>query len=139
MFAGIKRKQIKPTSKNLEVLGNSWRQAQETKRAIPILAKAAQRSDNGELWARLGNVYMDSDQPKKAAAAIYQALKKGGIKRPENAYLTLGMAEFNLKRFDKSKKAFERAAKYPKAKKFADNWLKFLAKEQARQEGLAQG
>mgnify|MGYP000179737685 CR=1 FL=1 len=139
MYLGMKRKQVKPTSKNLEVMGNSWRQAQETKKAIPILAKAAQRSKDGELWARLGNVYMDSDQPKKAAAAIYRGLKKGGIKRPENAYLTLGMAEFNLKRFDKSQAAFERAAKYKKTKKFADNWLKYLAKEKARQEGLAAG
>ena len=49
------------------------------------------------------------------------------------------MAEFSLKRFDKSQAAFERAAKYKKTKKFADNWLKYLAKEKARQEGLAAG
>ena len=76
---GIREKKIEPTSKNLELLGNAWRQSQEIKKAIPEMAKAAAKSDKGELWARLGNIYLDNDDYKNAVKAVKSGLKKGGV------------------------------------------------------------
>ncbi len=34
------------------------------------MEEAAERSDSGELYARLGNIYLDGDQNQKAISAI---------------------------------------------------------------------
>ena len=103
---GIREKTIKATSRNLELLGASWRQAQEIDKAIPEMAKAAAKSEKGELWARLCNLYLDSDEFKKAIDACNKGLKKGGVKRPDTTHLILGMAHFSLKQYKSARSAF---------------------------------
>ncbi len=136
---GIKDGSIPSTSKNLELLGNAWRQAQEVKKAIPEMEKAAAKSDKGELWSRLGNIYLDNDEFEKAEDALENAFKKGGLKRPEQAYLVLGMARFNLKKYDGAKRAFREAAKSDSTKDYAKQWMQFMDRELARQAALADG
>lgn len=133
---GIKSKVIEPTSKNLELLGSSWRQAQEIKKAIPEMAKAAEKSDKGELWTRLCSIYLDNDEFKLAVDACDKGLKKGGVKRVDTANLVKGMAHFNLKQYQSARSAFNTAAKDERSKKYADQWIKFMDKELARQKSL---
>ena len=133
---GIKDEIVKPTSKNLELLGNSWRAAQEIKKAIPEMAKAASKSDKGELWARLGNIYLDNDEYKKAVEAIKAGIKKGGIKRKDTTYLVLGMAHYNLKQYDSARKAFKKAEDDERSRKYARQWMRFMDKELERQRRL---
>ena len=52
-----------------------------------MMEKAAAKSDEGELYVRLGNVYLDGDQFSKAADAVQKGLDKGGVKRPDQARL----------------------------------------------------
>ena len=136
---GIKNKQIEPTAKNLELLGNAWRGAQEIKKAIPEMAAAASKSDSGDLYARLCNIYLDNDNYKKAADACDKGLKKGGVKRPDTAYLVKGMALYNLKKYDSARKAFNEAAKDKRSESYAKQWLKYMDKELERQRGLKEG
>jgi tetratricopeptide (TPR) repeat protein len=136
---GIKNKTVEQTSKNLEVLGNSWRQAQEIKKSIPVMEQAAAKAEKGELYARLGNIYLDNDNYEEAITAIVKGLKKGGVKRKDNANLVLGMAYFNTKQYSKARKAFKEAQKDKRSKKFADQWLKYMANELERQKKLAEG
>ena len=136
---GIKNKTVERTSKNLEVLGNSWRQAQEIKKSIPVMEQAAAKAEKGELYARLGNIYLDNDNYEEAITAIVKGLKKGGVKRKDNANLVLGMAYFNTKQYSKARKAFKEAQKDKRSKKFADQWLKYMANELERQKKLAEG
>ena len=133
---GINAKVIEPTSKNLELLGNSWRSAQEVKKAIPEMAKAAAKSDKGDLWARLCNIYLDNDEFKKAVKSCDKGLKKGGVKRTDTAYLVKGMAHFNLKQYKSARKAFNSAGKDKRSKKYAEQWIKFMDRELARQKSL---
>ena len=107
---GIADETVEASSKTLEILGNSWRQAQEVKKSIPVMEQAASKSEKGELYVRLGNVYLDNDQFGKAIAAIEKGLKRGGVKRPDSAQLVLGMAAFNNKDYEKARKAFTEAA-----------------------------
>lgn len=133
---GIKKGTIPATSKNLELLGNSWRQAQEVKKAIPEMEKAAAKSDKGELWSRLGSIYLDNDEFEKAANAIENAFKKGDLKRPDSAYLVLGMARFNLEQYDSARRAFRNALKDDRSADYARQWMSFMENELARQEAL---
>jgi len=136
MDKGLKDKSIDPKSKNYELLGNAWRQAQEVKNAIPAMEVAAAKSDSGELYARLGNVYLDGDQFKKAITAINKGLSRGGVKRSDTARLVLGMAYFNDKQYTNARKAFTTASKDKRSKKYANQWIKYLNSELDRQKKL---
>ncbi len=136
---GIEDETIEASSKTLEILGTSWRQAQEIKKSIPVMEQAAAKSEKGELYVRLGNVYLDNDQFDKAITAIEKGLKRGGVKRPDSANLALGMAAFNTKEYKKARKAFTEAAKDKRSRKYADQWKKYMANELARQKKLAEG
>ncbi|MBT4522371.1 MAG: tetratricopeptide repeat protein [Halieaceae bacterium] len=133
---GLKDKSIEATSKNYEILGNAWRQAQEVKKAIPAMEKAAAKSDAGELYARLGNVYLDGDHFKKAISSINKGLARGGVKRPDTARLVLGMAYFNDKQYSKARSAFKEAGRDKRSKKYANQWLKYMASELERQKRM---
>lgn len=139
MDKGLKDKSIEGKSKNWEIAGNSWRQAQEIDKAIPAMEEAAAKSDKGELYARLGNIYLDGDQFDKAISAINKGLNKGGVNRPDTARLVLGMAYFNTKQYDKARKAFEAAGKDERSEEYAAQWIKYMESELERQRQLEEG
>ena len=139
MDKGLKNESIDPTSKNWEITGSAWRQSQELKKAIPAMEKAAAKSETGELYSRLGNVYLDNDQYKKAISAINKGLQRGGVKRPDSARLVLGMAYFNDKQYDKAREAFKAASRDERSSKYASQWIKYMDSELERQRSLAEG
>jgi tetratricopeptide (TPR) repeat protein len=136
MDKGLKNGSIEDKSKNYEIAGSAWRQAQEVDKAIPAMEDAAAKSDAGELYARLGNIYLDGDQYKQAITAINKGLKRGGVKRPDTARLVLGMAYFNDKQYDKARDAFKAAGRDERSEKYAKQWLKYLDSELDRQAKL---
>ena len=123
-------------SKNYELAGSAWAQAREVAKSIPMMEKAAAKSDEGELYVRLGNVYLDGDQFAKAADSVSKGLKKGGVKRPDQARLVLGMAYFNLGEYNKARKAFRDAGKDERSEKYARQWISYVTSEEERQREL---
>lgn len=136
MDKGLNNDSIEGTSKNWELVGASWRQSQELKKAIPAMEKAAAKSNKGELYARLGNVYLDNDEYEKAISAINKGLSRGGIKRPDSSRLVLGMAYFNSQQYDKAREAFEAAAEDERSEEYAKQWVAYMDSELARQKAL---
>ncbi len=139
MDKGLKDGSIEGKSKNWEIVGSAWRQAQEVEKSIPAMEQAAAKSDSGELYARLGNVYLDGDQYKKAITAINKGLARGGVKRPDNARLILGMAYFNTKQYEKAREAFQAAGRDERSAKYASQWIQYMDSELERQKALADG
>ena len=137
MDTGFSNEIVEEESKNYELAGAAWRQAQEVEKSLPMLEAAASTSEKGELYARLGNVYLDVDKNKEAVAALKKGLDKGGIKRPDQARLALGMAYFNLGEFNAARRAFRDARKDKRARTYADQWLKYITSEERRLEELA--
>jgi uncharacterized protein HemY len=133
---GVDNETVEATSKTLEILGNAWRQAQEVDKSIPVMAEAAEKSEKGELYCRLGNVYLDNDEFKSAIKANVKGLKRGGVKRPDNCNLILGMAYFNTKQYSSARKAFKKAAEDKRSKKYSDQWIKYMNTEIERQKRL---
>ncbi len=136
MAKGLKNGSIQPTSKNYEISASAWRQAQELDKAIDDMEAAAAKSEDGELYARLGNIYLDSDMNDKAIVAINKGLSRGGVKRPDTARLVLGMAYFNEKQYDKARDAFTSAGRDERSAKYAQQWIKYLESELDRQAKL---
>ncbi len=139
MDKGLKAEAIKGTSKDWELTGNAWRQAQEIDRAIPAMEEAAAKSDKGELYTRLCNIYLDGDQFQKAVTSCTKGLKRGGVKRPDTANLVLGMAYFNLKEYEKARKAFKAAGRDERSAKYAGQWITYMDSELERQRQLEEG
>jgi tetratricopeptide (TPR) repeat protein len=139
MEKGLKDESIAGKSRDWEIAGNAWRQAQEIDKAIPAMDTAASKSDKGELYARLGNVYLDGDQFKKAISSINKGLSKGGVKRPDTARLVLGMAYFNDKQYAKAREAFKAAGRDERSAKYASQWIKYMETELERQKSLQEG
>ena len=139
MDKGLKNDSIEGKSKNWEIAGSAWRQAQEIDKAIPAMEEAASRSDKGELYTRLGNVYLDGDQYKKAITALNKGLSRGGVKRPDTARLVLGMAYFNTRQYPKAREAFVAAGRDERSAKYANQWIKYMDTELARQKSLQDG
>ena len=130
---------VKDTEKNLKLLADSLRMAQEIDRAIPVLEKSASMSKDGESYVLLGNLYLSEDKVNEAVASIKKGLEKGKIKNLSQVYLTLGQAYFELQEFDEAKKNFRIAArdKKKKIKTQANNWIKYTENEEIRVANLA--
>ncbi|MGO9593864.1 MAG: tetratricopeptide repeat protein [Steroidobacteraceae bacterium] len=64
----------------------------------------------GDALVQLGAAYMTYGQNDKAVAAITKGIAKGGLKRPDEANLLLGITQFRLKNLPEAQKAFDKAA-----------------------------
>lgn len=142
MEQGIDAEIVEEKSKNYELAGSAWRQAQETAKSIPMMEKAASLAEEGELYARLGSVYLDGDQNQKAIDSVEKGLKKGGVKRPDQAHMVAGMAHFNMGDYNGARKSFRQAQKVAKDERSEDmagQWLKYIASEEKRQKEIQEG
>ena len=130
---------VKETEKNLKLLADSWRMAQEIDKAIPVLEKSAKMSKDGESYVLLGNLYLSEDKLEQAVSSIKKGLEKGKIKNLSQVYLTLGQAYFELQQFEEAKKNFRIAARDKKKniKTQANNWIKYTENEEIRVKNLA--
>ena len=130
---------VRDSEKNLKLLADSWRMAQEIDKAIPVLEKAAKLSKDGKSFVLLGNLYLAEDKLDKAVDSIKKGLKKGKIDKISQVHLTLGQAYFELQKFDDAKKEFRTAArdKDKKVKTTANNWIKYTENEEIRVKNLA--
>ena len=130
---------VKDTEKNLKLLADSWRMAQEIDKAIPVLEKSAKMSKKGTSYVILGNLYLSEDRVDKAIEAINKGLEKGDIKNISQVYLTLGQAYFELQNFDEARKNFRIAARDKKKsiKTQANTWLKYTENEEIRVKNLS--
>ena len=130
---------VKDNEKNLKLLADSWRMAQEIDKAIPVLEKAAKLSKDGKSYVLLGNLYLAEDKLDKAVDSIKKGLKKGKIDKISQVHLTLGQAYFELQKFEDAKKEFRIAArdKDKKVKSTANNWIKYTENEEIRIKNLA--
>jgi tetratricopeptide (TPR) repeat protein len=130
---------IKDTEKNLKLLADSWRMAQEIDKAIPVLEKAAKMSKDGDTYILLGNLYLFEDRIEDSIRAIEAGLKKPKVKSRSQAQLVLGQAHFESENFEEAKKQFRAAARdeNKRIKKTANSWIKYAENEEVRVKNLA--
>ena len=132
------KKVVEGNERNLRLLSQSWYQAREDQKAIPPLKKAADMSDDGELFVRLGQSHINLEQWNDASTAIQKGLKMGGLKRTDQANIMLGMALFNQKRLTQARRAFERANRDKRSARTAGQWIKYVDSEIRRAELMSQ-
>jgi len=122
MDAGI----VPKIEKNYRLLSQAWTLAQEDDKAIPALQEAARLASHGELDQRLANAYLNIGNYAECVKSGTNAVRKGGLKNPDNMQISLGMCLYNLKRYGDAKTAFRKAAKTPKSQRASNQWIRVI-------------
>ena len=152
MQYGIEKEFVKEDEKHLKYLAQGWHMAQELDKAEPVYEKAAIKSEEGELYVFLGQIYLATDRYKKAKQALQLGLKKGKLKDPVTVNILLGQVAYELQDFEDATKFFRtaidrlsdikikdkeaREKKQDKLRTQALNWLTYTEKEKKRVEML---
>jgi tetratricopeptide (TPR) repeat protein len=136
--SGFKAGAIEKTARNYRLMAQSWTMAQEDAKAIPALVQAAKLSDDGELDVRLANAYFNLGQWRESISSSRAGIKKGGLKRNDQANILLGMALYNVERYSQAIEAFRVARRDDRSSRMASQWINHVTNERARQEQLRQ-
>ncbi len=134
---GIDNNVIEARESNLRLLSQSWFMAGEFEEAIPPLRRAAQISDDGDLYVRLAQSYLNLERHAEAVEALRAGLQKGGVRRPGDAQVMLGMSLYELDRLEQARSAFTVAANYDANERTARQWINHIGKEAERRAELA--
>jgi tetratricopeptide (TPR) repeat protein len=126
---------IEADSEAYELLANSWIAAREFDRSIPPLQAAADLSDDGNLYVRLGQVHMQREQWGEAAQMLQKALDKGDLRNEGNAVLLVGIALYNDSKATQARRYFARARQFEDTRDEADRWITHIARENGSQSG----
>ena len=126
---GFTDERIEETEDNYELLANSWIRAQELALALPPLGSAANLSEDGNLYMRIGQIHVEAEKWKNAERALSTAIQKGDLDRPGLANLLLGIAQFNSGKVTAAKRSFTRASQYDKYKQQGRQWLRHIAQQ----------
>jgi tetratricopeptide (TPR) repeat protein len=124
---GLASGTIEKSRENYELLANAWTLAREYERALGPLGQAAERSGEGDLWVRLGQLHLDAERWSDAEAALRKGIARGGLDHPGEAQLLLGIALYQRGSREDAREAFERAARDPGSAGQARQWLDLLA------------
>jgi tetratricopeptide (TPR) repeat protein len=128
---GLEDGLIEGTAQNWRLLSQAWILAHEHQRAIAALTKAAALSNDGELDARIAQSYANLDDWENTISAARVALRKG-VRNAHELEIMIGMALFELGRFDEARTAFAAAQKSPEGRKTAVQWITFIEREEER-------
>jgi tetratricopeptide (TPR) repeat protein len=124
---------VKKTQKNYEILGDAWQQAEEMDKALKAYAQSATMATDGRIFAKQGRIYLEQEKWGEADKYLSQGLQKGHIKNPQHVHIALGVARFNLKKFDEATKSFEEAKKASdKVTAQANQWIGYVKAEDKR-------
>lgn len=134
MDAGI----VPEDERNLRLLSQAWYTARDDEKSIPPLAKAANLAQEGELFVRLAQSYINIEDWDKAAEALQKGLQLGGLTRNDTANIMLGMALFNQQKFTLARRAFEAALPDQRSRRTAQQWIAYVDSEIKRVELMNQ-
>lgn len=124
--SGLERKVLPADQKTLMLLGDSWTMAREYDKAESALMRAAKIADSGEIYYRLGQIYVEDERWKDALEVLPQAQSKGIKKMGDAAYLE-GVAAFQSGNRKRAIAALRRSQQYPDSRDAASQWLNHIA------------
>ena len=126
---GLEDGVIEGDAEAYEMLANSWIASREYTKSLPPLDRAAELSSDGNLYVRLGQVYLQGEDWQKAIDALEKGLDKGKLEHEGTALLLLGIAYYNTGHPDRARSYFLRARGHEKTRQSADAWIAHLDSE----------
>jgi tetratricopeptide (TPR) repeat protein len=120
---GLEKGILKPNAEVYIALGQAYYFTDKIKESIEAYRKALPYAKDGEPALNLARVLTNEEDFAGAKAAAQEAMKKG-VKKPGEAWMVIGRAEFGLGNKAGLVAAYKEAAKYPETKAQASEWLR---------------
>lgn len=108
-------------------IGTAWYTAGELDKAVGALENASRMASTGDAYVRLAVVHVAREAWAPATTALYAAQARGSLTDPAHADLLLGVALFRQNRFVEAKESFESAARAPRHRAVAEDYLRAIA------------
>jgi tetratricopeptide (TPR) repeat protein len=142
--SGVEDGVIEKTASNLRSLGQAWQLAQETKKAIPVFEEAGKLSDDGRIYERLAQLYLNNDEYSKCVRASGRAIDKGGLRKVQSTHVVRGMCEYNQDKLTSARKSFvscrneSRRVDDDGNRRICQQWITFIDREAIRRQKIAE-
>jgi len=124
--AEMQSTRVEDDAVNLELLANAWAQARERTKAVAAYQRALRAGADARVGLYVAELYIEDERWNEAAAVLESTLKRGGLSKPGDAWLLLGVARYENGAFDVARTAFTEAARYERARGAAHEWLEHL-------------
>lgn len=134
---GLNGGTIESTEANWRTLAQAWQLAQEDEEAVGPLTRAAGLSDEGILDVRLAQSYSNLEQWEDCIEAAREGIRKGELRREDQANMILGSCLFELKEYGPARTAFNQAAEDERSRTAARGWVQYVNSEEDRDQQLA--
>ena len=132
MKAGLEDGSIQPTKQAFQTYSDTLLQSREWELALEPIAKAAELAEDGSMWVRHAQVYLQLGNWAEARNSLNRAFQKGNIPDEGQAHVLFGIAAANDKQWDTATSSFKRAANYPGTADVATKWMGFVEREKMR-------
>lgn len=126
---GLDKGIVADASKSWQLLADSWLAAREREQALPPMRRAAELAEDGNVYVRLAQLFIEREEWTEARAALDEALEKGDLKHPGHAQLFLGIALANEKKWEAAERAFVAAQREQATEQAAAYWLSQVASQ----------
>lgn len=120
---GLDKGVLQPSLEIYRGLGEAHYFSENIAEAAEAFGKADELSSDGEMALNYARTLAELERWSDAKSAANRAISKG-VKRPGDAYVILGAAEFGLNNQAGAMAAYREAAKYPETKAMAEAYLR---------------
>jgi tetratricopeptide (TPR) repeat protein len=120
---GLAKGVLQPSLEIYRGLGEANYFSENIAAAAEAFGKADELASDGEMALNYARTLAELERWSEAKAAANRAISKG-VKRPGDAYVILGAAEFGLNNQAGAMAAYREAAKYPETKAMAEAYLR---------------
>lgn len=107
------------------MLANAWMAAREDEKAIKAFRDLSLITETGEPLIRVANLYIKATDWFGAEQALRQALDLGGLDEAGKAWVMLGIALCEQKKFGQGFAALKKARAFPNTRSQASRWLRY--------------
>jgi tetratricopeptide (TPR) repeat protein len=114
---------VQPSMEIYRGLGEAYYFSENIEKAADAFGRADALATDGEMALNQARALAELERWSETKAAANQAISKG-VKRPGDAYVILGAAEFGLNNEPAALAAYREAAKYPETKTMAETYLR---------------
>jgi tetratricopeptide (TPR) repeat protein len=124
LYAGLKNGGIENDPKNWIYLGYYYLQINRNLDALNVLKEATKLfPSNGQFDLQIGEIYRQDEKMKDARHHYKEALRKGGLDRPQAVHTLLANVSYELEDFDEAMKSIVQAEALADPKKEKDAYL----------------
>jgi tetratricopeptide (TPR) repeat protein len=135
---GLDNDVVESTQSNWRLLSQAWQMAQDHQAALPALRRAAELSSDGNLDIDLARSYQNLAQWENCVDSAREGLRKGDLRRTDQANVMLGVCLSELKRWGEAETALQAAARDDRSRTSAQQWLQFIRGERNRESQIAE-